>query len=170
MRWCYGFYLCNSSRLILQDLPAVISVTNTNRLFSSGIEAIPHNLFHPQPIKSARCYYLRTVLHDWPDPQALEVLGHIKGVMGPEGVLLIEENVVPEEGMSLESGCADLVMMVCFASMERRLVQWRDLLGKVGLRLKKVWKPEGREGSGTLALLEAVRDDGQSMNAREQDA
>ncbi len=159
-----------SGRLILQDLPAVISVTNPNTLSSSGIEAIPHNFFHPQPIKNARCYYLRTVIHDWPDSQALEILGHIKEVMGSEGVLLIEENVVSEEGMSLESGCADLTMMVCFASMERRLVQWRDLLGKAGLRLEKVWKPEGQEGSGTSALLEAVRDDKQSTKTREQDA
>ena len=90
--------------------------------------------------------------------------------MSPEGVLLIEENVAPEEGMSLDSGCADLVMMVRFASMERRLVQWSDLLGKAGLRLEKVWKAEGREESGSSALLEAVRDDKQSTKTREQDA
>ena len=150
-----------SGRLILQDLPAVISIINPNALSSCAIEAIPYNFFHPQPIKNARFYYLRTVLHDWPDAQALEILGHIKEAMGPESVLLIEENVLPEEGMSLESGCGDLIMMVCFASMERRLLQWKDLLNKAGLRLEKMWKPEGREGSGTSALLEAVTDDGQ---------
>ena len=144
-------------RLILQDLPAVISAINPNTLSASGIEAMPHNFFHPQPVRKARYYYLRTVLHDWPDLQALQILGLIKESMGPNSVLLIEESVLPEEDMSLQSGCSDLTMMVCFSSMERRLTQWMDLLDKAGLRLKELWKPEGRETSGTSTLLEAVK-------------
>ena len=149
-------------RLILQDLLVVLSPTIAATLASSNIEAIPHNFFHPQPIKNAKCYYLRTVLHDWPDAQALHILRHIHDVLG-EGVLLIEENVVPEQGFELASAAADFVMMVCFASMERRLGQWVDLLNKAGLGLKKVWRAEGGEGSGMVALMEAVRDDGGSV-------
>lgn len=159
-----------SGKLILQDLPAVISATNPKTLSSSSIEAIPHNFFHPQPIKDAKCYYLRTVLHDWPDMKALEILRHIKEVMGSKGVLLIEEDVLPDEGVSLESGYADLIMMVCFASLERRLAQWVDLLNRAGLRLEKLWRPEAQEGSGTSALLEAVRNDGPPTKAVEKDA
>ena len=148
-----------SGKLVLQDLPAVISSTDVDTLSTFGIEAIPHNFFHPQPIKNARFYYLRTVLHDWPDVQAREILVNIKDAMGPRGVLLIEENVLPEEDVPLESAYADLIMMIGFASMERRLAEWKDLLGKAGLRLEKSWRPEGQERSGSTALLEAVRDD-----------
>lgn len=78
--------------------------------------------------------------------------------MGPESLLLIEENVLPEQGVPLESGFADLTMMVSFASLERSLAQWESLLNKAGLKLEKLWRPEGREGGGTSALLEVVKD------------
>ncbi len=153
-----------SGRLILQELPTVIAATNGDTLTASGIEAISHDFFKSQPIKNARCYYLRTVLHDWPDIQALKILGHIKEAMRQGCILLIEENVLLEKDASLESGYADFTMMVCFASMERRLEEWADLLRKAGLRLERVWKPEASDGRDTTALLEVVRDDGQSIN------
>ena len=115
-------------KLVLQDLPAVISASSPDTLSASGVEAVPHNFLHPQSVKGARCYYLRTVLHDWPDIQAREILDHIREAMCPGGVLLIEESILPEEGVPLESAIADLIMMIGFASMERRLGQWEDLL------------------------------------------
>ena len=146
-----------SGKLTLQDLPAVISAANLDVLSASGIEAIPHDFFHPQPIKDAKCYYLRTVLHDWPDTKALEILGHVKDAMGPKSIILIEESVLPEEGVPLETAYTDMVMMSCFASLERRLTQWEALLSKAGLRLMKMWRPESQGSSGT-SILEAVRE------------
>ena len=154
-----------SGRLILQDLPAVISSIDTDMLSASTIEAMPHDFFHPQPIRNAKFYYLRTVLHDWPDTQALEILVHFKDAMGPRSVLLIEERVMPEEGAVIENAFADMIMMIEFASMERRLKEWVALLGKAGLRLEKLWRPESQDGTSNVALLEAVRDDDQSVKA-----
>ncbi|KAL8636593.1 MAG: hypothetical protein Q9226_009238, partial [Calogaya cf. arnoldii] len=52
-------------RVIVQDLPQTLAGVPT--LSASGIEAIPHDFFAPNPIKGAKIYYLRHVLHDWPD-------------------------------------------------------------------------------------------------------
>ena len=159
-----------SGKLILQDLPAVISSVDAETLSASGIEAISHNFFHPQPIKNARCYYIRTVLHDWPDLQAQEILGHIKEAMGPGSMLLLEEIVLPEERVALESALADIVMMVSFASMERRLTEWENLLTKAGLKLVKMWRPEGQTSIGNMAVLEAVREDEHPVKTGEKSA
>ncbi|MCJ1311746.1 hypothetical protein MMC25_005419 [Agyrium rufum] len=61
-------------KLIVQDLPVVI---NEAKDLPQGIEAMAHNFFTTQPVKGAKAYYLRTVLHDWPNKQAREILGNI---------------------------------------------------------------------------------------------
>ena len=57
-------------KLIVQDLPVVIDEIKG---LPSGIEATAYDFFKPQPVKGAKVYYLRTVLHDWPDKQAREI-------------------------------------------------------------------------------------------------
>lgn len=157
-----------TGKLILEDQPAVIASADAESLSTSGIEAIPHDFFRPQPVKNARCYYLRTVLHDWPDLQALEILGHIKEAMGRGSVLLIEDRVLPEKDVPLESALADWNMMVTFASMERRLAEWVDLLAKAGFRLVKLWRPEGEAKLENTALLEAVRENEHSTRTEDR--
>ena len=51
-------------QLIVQDLPIV---ADSIKDLPSGISAMKHDFFAPQPIKNAKAYYLRAVLHDWPD-------------------------------------------------------------------------------------------------------
>ena len=49
-------------RLVVQHI-----VISGDEKLPSGIEAMKYDLFDPQPIRDANVYYLRTVLHDWPD-------------------------------------------------------------------------------------------------------
>jgi hypothetical protein len=147
-----------TGRLILQDLPIVIEQAKN---IPSGIEAMGYDFFTPQPIKGAKAYYLRTVLHDWPDKQALQILARVREVMGPESLLLINETILPESNVALSSAQADLTMMVSFASLERTLKQFEALLNEAGFDLVRAWTPMGFESnSATLAeqatLLEAV--------------
>lgn len=50
---------------------------------SKRIELQVHDFFTPQPIKGARAYFMRSVLHDWPDEQCRKILGHLKDAMDP---------------------------------------------------------------------------------------
>ncbi|KAJ5157192.1 uncharacterized protein N7482_008292 [Penicillium canariense] len=62
-------------RLILQDLPTVIAGATD---LPADIEAQSHDFFQPQPVKNAKGYFMRRILHDWPDKQAAQILGHVQ--------------------------------------------------------------------------------------------
>jgi len=139
-------------KLILQDIPPVIDAIESAAL-PARIEAQEHDFFTPQPVRGAKAYYLRTVLHDWPDKQAHEILRHVREAMvGEESVLLVNETCLAEKGVGLMEAELDMSMMVLFASLERTEAQWRELLEGAGFRVLGVWRPE----SGSGALFEAV--------------
>ncbi|OJJ71725.1 hypothetical protein ASPBRDRAFT_43120 [Aspergillus brasiliensis CBS 101740] len=141
-------------RLVIQDLPSIIEGIQTPLV--DGVEAIAYNMFEAQPIKVAKAYYMRTVLHDWPDKQALEVLGRVREAMADDSVLLVNENVSPEERASEFMASMDIIMMVLFSSLERSEKQWIELLEKARFRVVKVWRSGGTQGVGSNALFEAV--------------
>lgn len=138
-----------NGELVLQDLPQVIQ--SIDGALPDGIVAIGHNMFEPQPIHGAKAYYLRTVLHDWPDKQALDVLARIREAMAEDSVLLINEHTTPE---SLEvpviSASLDIQMMEIFSSLERTEEQWISLLRRAQFKVVKVWKIDT---VGTLTSL-----------------
>jgi hypothetical protein len=136
-------------KLILQELAVVI---NDVKDLPIGIEAMAHDFFKPQQVKNAKAYYLRHVLHDWPDKQAVLILESIRGAMGPESILLIDENVLLEVGVPLFSAQTDMNMMLAFSSLERTEVQYRELLKRSGFRIVRVWP----QTLGLAMLFEAV--------------
>ncbi|KAJ6036486.1 hypothetical protein N7540_000765 [Penicillium herquei] len=146
-------------KLILQDLPAVLQGAHD---LPAGIEAQKHDFFHEQPVKNAKVYFMRTVLHDWPDKQAAQILERIREAMGPDSILLISESMLPESGVLLPSVLSDMQMMGSFASLERTEAQWRTLLERAGFELVYTWLPDQCDRSAHSladqpALFEARR-------------
>jgi hypothetical protein len=87
----------------------------------------------PLTTAGARVYYLRSILHDWDDSKALEILQHIQPAMKREySKLLINEWIIPDEGAALYPSLLDINMMAMFSSMERTESQWRTLLHSAG--------------------------------------
>ncbi|KAI8946387.1 S-adenosyl-L-methionine-dependent methyltransferase [Xylaria longipes] len=129
-------------RIILQDnREEVIQQARTRPIPGfEGIETQPHDFFTPQPIKGARAYYLRNILHNWPNHKCVEILQNIKSAMTKESRILIDEMVLPERGAPWRATQLDLAMSTCLASMERSRVDWDSLLGKAGLTILKIWK------------------------------
>ena len=115
-------------RVILQDLPDTIAMTDRATLQNSGTEALAHDFMTPQPIKGARVYYMRNVLHDWPDNACLTILKHLRNAMSAESVLVVDEIVVSDSGSGLRQINFDLVMTSVFGAMERTEDQWKALL------------------------------------------
>lgn len=84
-------------RLISQDLPSVIKNLNRDELKPVELEA--HDFFTPQPVKGAKVYYMRRVMHGWPDDDCRKILRNIKVAMKPGySKMLINEIVIPVEG------------------------------------------------------------------------
>ncbi|KAF2878030.1 O-methyltransferase-domain-containing protein [Massariosphaeria phaeospora] len=121
-------------RVILQDLPAVIAEAKV----PDDIETMAYDFFTPQPIKGAKYYYLRAIMHDHADDKCLEILKRVADAMSPKSILLLDEIVVPNKNVEWYVTQTDLAMMVQFSSTERTEDQWRELLGKAGLEVQKI--------------------------------
>lgn len=74
-----------TGRLVLQELAAVVAAAEGMGVGGedSGIELQVHDFFTPQPVRGARAYFMRSVLHDWPDEQCRTILGHLRDAMEP---------------------------------------------------------------------------------------
>lgn len=63
---------------------------------------MPHNVFEQQPDLSSRgtlVYYLRLILHDWPDKYCIRILQNLVLSLKDEGIALINENVLSPIGV-----------------------------------------------------------------------
>ncbi|KAJ2900959.1 hypothetical protein MKZ38_002194 [Zalerion maritima] len=127
--------------LILQDLPDILRDVKPE---TSAISVQPHDFFTPQPdsVKGARVYFMHNVLHDWPNPKALEILKHIADAM-EKGYsrLLIHESLVSSEKPLLRVTSSDITMMACLAAAERSEDEWHRLIKDAGMKVVKIWRP-----------------------------
>ncbi|KAH8691903.1 putative hydroxyindole O-methyltransferase [Talaromyces proteolyticus] len=124
-------------RLILQDKRDVIAQIQGGL---GEIEAMAHNFFTKQPIQGARAYYLHSVLHDWPDNECIRILSCIAGSMEPGySKLLINENIVPDQGADWQITGLDLMLMTLVSARERREGEWRQLLAQAGFQIVHIW-------------------------------
>jgi hypothetical protein len=140
-------------KLVLQDLPQVIDTIKEP--LPEGITAIGNNMFEPQPISGAKAYYLRTVLHDFPDKQALDALARIRAVMIEDSILFVHEHTMSDDlDVPPIPATLDIHMMELFSSLERTEKEWVALLEKSGFKVVKVWN-EDSFGQST-ALFEAT--------------
>jgi hypothetical protein len=122
-------------QLVLEDQPHVIENVPTD-MHDEDFTYVKHNFFAPQPHKGARVYTLKSVLHDWADDKALEILRHITESLTPVySRLWILDRVVPEAGADKSLAWLDISMMAIYGALERTEEQWRALLGTAGLRV-----------------------------------
>ncbi|KAL4891057.1 S-adenosyl-L-methionine-dependent methyltransferase [Aspergillus ambiguus] len=108
-------------RVILQDLPEVIG----RALDIPGVELMEF-------------YYMRGVLHDFPDDKSRAILKNLAAAMGPDSVLLIDEIVLPDKDVHWIAASIDMQMMSWLASGERTRRQWEALFESVGLSMVDV--------------------------------
>lgn len=52
-------------------------------------------MFKEQPVKGAEIYLLRTIIHDWPDEEAISILRRLVAAMEPHSHLVIMDVVLP---------------------------------------------------------------------------
>ena len=127
-------------RLVLQDQDAIIKDAIAGGL-SSEIEPQAASFFKPNPIKNARAYFFRRVLHDWSDPVCRTILSNTVTSMGPKSKVLIAEYEVPAIAAPAKLTLQDINMMG-LGGTERTERQWSELLDSVGLTLIKIWRTE----------------------------
>lgn len=119
--------------IIVQDLEAVVAQTAP----VAGIQHTAHDFWQPQPVKGARMYYMRNIMHDWPDDKAVIILRHTRDAMDHDSVLLIDEMVVPKTGAHWQATQLDMMMMSALGACERSQTQWETLMASAGLQIKQ---------------------------------
>ncbi|KAJ5082143.1 hypothetical protein N7532_011186 [Penicillium argentinense] len=72
-------------RLVLEDLGSVVKAMGRDERFAeNGIQMVSFDFFKEiQPVKDARVYYFKFVLHDWPDEEVKVILNNLKPAMKP---------------------------------------------------------------------------------------
>lgn len=140
-------------RFIVQDTPQVLGGAAKDDEAYKGLELTPHDFFAPQPVKGARCYYIRQCLHNWPDSSCTKILRQLKEAAKPGySRILIHEIIVPEIGASTWVASQDFNMMSMFAVSERTEQQWRALAESAGLEVSNVYINNHPSREGILEL------------------
>ncbi|TFY82762.1 hypothetical protein EWM64_g1255 [Hericium alpestre] len=78
-------------RLTLQDLPNVIERGKEQGRFNF----VPIDFTEEAPVEGQDIYYMRFIVHDWPDDVATVILKNIRKAMKPSSRLLVHDLVLP---------------------------------------------------------------------------
>jgi hypothetical protein len=88
-------------KIIIQDLPEVLVQARgvwegdcPEAVRENRIEFVELDFFTQVPVKDKDIYYLRNIIHDWPDHEATLILRNIRQAMGPHSRVLIHEYVL----------------------------------------------------------------------------
>ncbi|KAM0214771.1 hypothetical protein ACHAQD_008670 [Fusarium lateritium] len=153
--------------LVIEDLPEPLQtaksrVSELPKDVGSRIEIIEYDFFTPQPVKHADVYLLRTILHDWPNADAVKILQGVVEAMGPSSKLLIMDMVLPKPGSGSRTFEAtlrqkDLTMIQTFNAKEREVEEWSALLSQAdaSLKIRAIERPAASE----LSVIEAILED-----------
>jgi hypothetical protein len=114
-------------RGIVFDLPETVF---DDHGLGERLTFVPGSFFERVP--GGDVHLLVTILHDWPDEDAVRILRTIRAAMRRDGRLVILEIVVPQGDEPHGGKWLDLLMLALFGGRERDEEQWRTLLAAGG--------------------------------------
>jgi hypothetical protein len=119
----------------------------------SSCDVISGDFFKSLP-SGFEAYLIKSVLHDWNDERATQILRTCRDAMPEQGRVLIAELVL-ERGKSVghPHRLIDLEMMVSFGGKERTAADFEKVLALAGLKLEQVSPIK----DSFLSVLEASR-------------
>lgn len=94
-------------------------------------DIVPGDFFASIP-RGGDVYLLSIVIHDWPDEEALQILGNCYRAMEPGSRIWISEGVMDEADEYNRQKLVDLLMLVLFSAKERTFEEHRSLLEAAG--------------------------------------
>lgn len=130
-------------RGVLLDLPAGVEMA-AKTLDAAGVtdrcDVTTGDFFISVP-EGADAYLLKSVVHDWDDERAVEILRSCRRAMPPSGTLLVVEPVLPPKVDSPEvtgTVLSDINMLVNTGGRERTEDEFRALYSAAGFELTAV--------------------------------
>jgi hypothetical protein len=150
-----AFPTLQPSRMILQDLPQVIAQTDDLKGLPQGVQAMAHDFWTPQPVKHAKAYFLRRIIHDYSDAANVTLLSLLKDAMAPDSKILIADMIMPRRvyEADLPAAAMDNCVMV-MGGKERTADGMQKIIEDSGLKMVKIW--QSRVGGATGNIVEAM--------------
>ncbi|RDB16346.1 4-O-methyltransferase 1 [Hypsizygus marmoreus] len=158
-------------RFIVQDLEKVVpdaqkfwEAMSPKDLADGRVKMQIHDFFNPQPVKGAAVYFMRFVIHDWPDAESIKILKRVRDAASPSSKLILFEFTVPHafraapeandphHALILPAGIEwatsiDIQMLNLFNAQERTLDEFTALGKGSG------WKLESYNAGQPLSTL-----------------
>jgi hypothetical protein len=120
------------------DLPRAVAAagrTARREHLNGRMDAVEGNFFHQVP-SGADAYILASILHDWPDEAAVQILRACRTAMPPNASLLVIEQILGDPNTDpLFSAESDIAMMVLLGGKERTCEGFVALFEAAGLTL-----------------------------------
>jgi hypothetical protein len=140
-------------RGVVFDLPHVVAGAPAT-LDAAGVadrcEIVGGSFFEDVPA-GGDAYVLKSVLHDWEDEQAVEILATCRRAVSAPATLLVLERVLAPPNLGADGKFSDLNMLVGPGGKERTAEEFGDLLRRGGFRLTDVI-----ETGSAMVVLEAT--------------
>nr|POF02492.1 o-methyltransferase gsfc [Quercus suber] len=139
-----AFPRLDPARIVLQDRFEVISIAKDSAELPAAMVKMAHDFMEPQPIKHARAYFMRFIMHDYVDNVCIKILSHIRDAMAPDSKVLIADMIIPDrlDEQSLPSGLYDMLLMHV-GGKERTEAGFDKLLEAAGLKRLNIWMTPG---------------------------
>ncbi|HEY5411674.1 MAG TPA: methyltransferase [Caulobacteraceae bacterium] len=126
------------------DLSALSDASNAY-LASMGVadraRFVGGSFFEPVP-SGADAYMLKSIIHDWDDAEAVQILRSCAAAAGREGRVLVIDRIAPElageDPVDLITFQGDMMMLTANGGMERTLNEFQALYDQAGLALRSV--------------------------------
>ena len=128
------------ARGVLFDLPEVVAEAPA-LLREQGVEdrvRVEGGSFFDSVPSAGDAYIIKSVIHDWPEAQAVAILRKVREAVGADATVLVIELVLPEHDRDFAGKWVDLEMLVQANGRERTAAEYRDLLRHAGFRMTRV--------------------------------
>lgn len=114
------------------------------------VELVAGSFFDSVP-RGADCYLIKTVLHNWEDPEVLKILRNCRAAMEPGQRLLVPDFLVHADAFSTLVPFMDMAGLMIYEGRERSQERLADMFAETGLKMGRM-----APLPGVQAVFEAV--------------
>ena len=98
--------------------------------------------FFDQVPAGADAYMLKSIIHDWDDQEAVQILRNCAVAAGAQGRVLVIDRIAPElaggDAADLVTFQGDVMMLTANGGLERTLKEFQTIYDQAGLKLESV--------------------------------
>jgi hypothetical protein len=128
------------ARGILFDLPQVVAgapAVLEEQHVADRVRIAGGSFFEAVP-EGGDAYILKNVIHDWPDDDAVHILGNVRKAAASGRNVLLVEGVLPGHNREFSGNWVDLEMLVSADARERTAAEYGELLSRAGFDMTRV--------------------------------